>query len=159
MKGQAEELIYFVIVFVCVFLLFVFLNYELSVRGREVRKKTEERLVEETGMNILQNIFNLKMPISEKRYAEILIDSLLAGKAWKLKKDKAFYGLGIGTVNGSEVLSSFINNYFTNWELELVYSNVKQTYGRGIGNKEVYAFSVSIPVPEEKVGRLNFYIG
>lgn len=158
MKGQAQELIHFVIIFIFVFLLFVFLNYELSVRGKEVKEKMEERLIEENGMNILQNIFNLKMPISEKKYAEILIDSLLAGKAWKLPKDKAFYGLAIGTVNGSEVLNSFVNNYFSNWKLEVVYSNTKQTYGKEVGNKRVYAFSVSIPIPEERVGKLNFYL-
>ncbi|MEM5814973.1 MAG: hypothetical protein QXD89_00580 [Candidatus Aenigmatarchaeota archaeon] len=160
MKGSVEELLYLVASFISVFFMVVFLNYQLSIGGREVRKNVEERLIDENGLNVLKGLFDTKLPIIEKSHLEVCIDALLQSENKNKELSKVFYGAQLGTTYCNEILKNYFNNYLGEiWRLELIANEVKYSYGSENYDKNlIYSFSFVVPVPEEKVGRVTFYI-
>jgi hypothetical protein len=158
MKAQAEEFLYLATIFSSIIILIVFLAYQHGTKGKEVIRTVAERNIKE-GINILMfSLFNDRVPIAEKFYIEAIIDATLQ-KVFE-EKNKVFYGIGIGTVNVSEILLPLINKYLSqNWELVIVTPSKTYSYGRKVGEKEVYSYETLIPLPDEQIGRLRFLVG
>ena len=122
-------------------------------------KSVEERKIKEGINNLVFSLFNDRIPIAEKFYVEAAIDAALQ-RTFK-EKNKVFYGIGIGTVNVSEIMNLFIDRYVSqDWELIIIIDSKNYSYGKTIkGNREIYSYETLIPLPEQKVGMLKFLIG
>ena len=160
MKGTIEDMIYSVVIVLVVFMLFVFFTYQRGTRGIEVRKSVEERVLNEEGSATLFTLFNNKLPFVEKTYLECGVDSILQGSFSNEDMDKAFYGMGIGKVNVTEIIPPMLDKYLKGrWELRVITPDGEYTYG-GIERREVmYTYESLIPVPEEKSGKVILLIG
>ena len=111
MKGTIEEMIYAVVIVLVIFMLFVFFTYQRGTRGIEVRKSVEERVLNEEGSAVVFTLFNNKLPFAEKTYLECGIDSILQGSFSNKERNKAFYGMGIGKVNVTEIIPPMLDKY------------------------------------------------
>jgi hypothetical protein len=160
MKGYAEEMLYFIAIFFAVFMLFVFLTYQRGTKGAEARKVVEERSLSEEIAGVIFSLFNNKLPIVEKSYLEVGIDSILKGVATGEEKYKVFYGIGIGTVNLTEIISPFLDNYVKRrYELRIITPDGEYIYGKLEKKEVLYVYEALIPVPEERVGKVIFTLG
>ena len=159
MKGLTEEMFYLAIIVLAVLMLFTFFSYQRGTRGIEVKRSVEERILNEEGSAAIFTLFNNKLPLVEKSYVECAVDSLLEGTFSKKEKDKAFYGIGIGKVNVSEIIPPLFEKYAKGkWELKIITPDGEYSYGRVKKNEVVYTFETLIPVPEERVGKLILFL-
>lgn len=160
MKGVVEEMVYFVIIILAVFMLFVFFTYQRGTRGVEVKKSVEERLLSEESTSAVFTLFNNKLPLVEKTYLECGIDSILQGNFSKKEMNKVFYGIGIGKVNVTEIIPPLLDNYAKGrWELRIITPDGTYTYGKLEKNEVVYSYESLIPIPEERVGKAILLLG
>lgn len=160
MKGSIEEMFYFIAVFFAVFILFVFLTYQRGIRGVEVRKKVEERILIEEVSSLVSTLFSNKLPITEKYYLESGIDAILQGKAKGLELYKVFYGDSVGLLNVTEIIPSYLDKYVKGrWELRMITPDGEYTYGEVKRENVVYVYEALIPVPEERTGKIVFLLG
>ena len=130
MKGIAEEMLWFSVMSILVLMLtIVFLHYQ-GTRGIEIRKRIGERVVSEEVAGIVFSLFNNKVPRGEKSYVQCAIDAILLGTSLEEEKDRVFYGVGIGTVNLTEIIPTFIKGYTNQkWRVEVITPDGKIIYG------------------------------
>ena len=160
MKGFVQEMFYFIIIILSIFLLFVFFTYERGTKGMEVKKSVEERILNEEINGLAATLFNNKLPYAEKTYLEAMIDAVLEGNSTKKDLNKTFYGSGIGKLNLTEIIPPLLDMYAEGrLEVRIYTPNGTITYGKLKGNSIVYTFESMIPVPEERVGRLVIVMG
>ena len=160
MKGFAQEMFYFIIIILAIFLLFIFFTYERGTTGVEVKKSVEERIVTEEINGLSSTLFNNKLPYAEKVYLQAMIDAVLEGNFTKRDMNKTFYGAGIGKLNLTEIIPPLLEMYAEGRiEIRIYTPNGTITYGELEGNKIVYTFESVIPVPEERLGRLVIAMG
>ena len=160
MKGTIEEMIYAVVLVLVVFMLFVFFTQQRGTRGIEVRKSVEERVLNEEGSAAVSTIFNNKLPFAEKTYLECGIDSILEGSFSDKEMNKAFYGMGIGKVNVTEIIPSMLDKYAEGrWELRIITPDGEYTYGGIEENEVMNTYESLIPVPEERSGKVILLLG
>jgi hypothetical protein len=157
MKGYAEEMFYLAVIFLSLLIIFSFLTYQRGAKGAEVRKLVEERLFMEGIASLTSEIFNNKLPVAEKSYAQILIDGILQGKEYNY----VYYGKEIGTINITEIIEPTVDKYIKEkWRIEVITSpSEKQIYGKLKDGKILYVHEIPVPVPAEKVGKLIILIG
>lgn len=160
MKGMVEEIFWFVIIVLTVFMLFAFFTYQQGTRGIEVKKSVEERILDEEGNTAVFSLFNNKLPFVEKVYLECIIDSILQGSFYKKEMDKVFYGNGVGNLNTSEIIPPLLDKYVEGrWKLEISTPDGSYVYGKADMGDIIYSYESLIPVPEERIGKVTFQIG
>lgn len=160
MKGYAEEMLYFVAIIFSVFMLFVFFMYQIGTRGAEVKKTVEERKLSEEIASTISSLFNSKLPFVEKTYIQIAIDSILEGHYRNKERYQVFYGIGTGRLNVTEIIPPFFENYVKRrWELKIETPESNYTYGHIEKKKIIYSYEALIPVPEERIGKIQLFIG
>ena len=134
----------------------------------EVKKLEESINLDEAATSTLIALYSNRLPIAEKYYLQIAIDSLLQGKFVSSftrsrihELDKAFYGVGVGKVNATEILLPMLNRYFGDrWELEVITPEGSMRYGNKLAkNNILFVYFFTIPVPEEKFGKIILRIG
>jgi hypothetical protein len=162
MRGYAEEMFYFIVIFLAIFMLFVFFNYQRGTKGAEVKKTVEERNLVESGNSAIFSIFDYKLPFIEKAVVEVAIDALLQGIHFRNKNDldKVFYGAAIGKANATEIIEPILDNFAKGrWKIEIITTEGKFVYGNIPQSKIIYTFVSPIPIPHEKMGQLILSIG
>jgi len=137
----------------------MFFSYERGSRGIEVRKSVEERMLGEEVASTVFTLFNNRLLFVEKTYLEGAIDSILQRLPRTREKYKVFYGLGIGTLNLTEIIPPLLDRYIKGrYELTIATPQGSYTYGRVNKKDVVYIYETLIPVPDEKVGKLTLLI-
>jgi len=153
MKGSVEELFYIIVIFISFLFLFLFLTSERTKEGKEVRKAVEERILTEELLDFSKALFNNKVPFSEKRYIQSLIDGILRGS-----KEYVYYGKGIGSINLTGITEQLISQYAKDRiKIEISIGNKKYEWGE-IRGKILYTYETLIPIPDERLGRLIIYL-
>ncbi len=160
MKGFVEQMIYLIVIVLALFMLIVFFTYQRGSRGVETKKSVEERGLDEEGTSLVFTLFNNKLPYVEKVYLQVIIDAILEGEYRKEEKYKVFYGKGIGEVNLTEIIPPLMDNYAKGrWELKITTPDGDYTYGGINKDKVIYIYEALIPVPEERSGKITFFLG
>ncbi len=161
MKGISEEFIYLVVIVLAIFTLLAFLNTQSLLKETETKKTVGLRFLREEGNLAIFSLFNNKVDFVEKPYIETVIDAVLSKHQ---KNDpteiyKAFYGIGVGTLNNTEIIPSLFKNYLPGkWKLEVITPNRTVEYGFLSGEPR-YVYKQLIPVPEERLGLVILYLG
>lgn len=159
MKGMVEQMFYIVIIVLALFMLFIFFTYQRGTRGAEVRKTVEERGLSEELNGVGSSLFNNKLPVAEKSYLASAIDAILEGTHRDKELDKAFYGVGIGTVNATEIINPFLDSYAEGrLELRIETPDGAYVYGKIKPGNVIYSYESLIPVPEERVGKITILL-
>lgn len=160
MKGFTEEMMWAITLILAVVILSIFFISQQGIRGSQVTKTVEERVLNEEGISTIFSLFNNKLPFVEKTYLETAIDSILQGISMKTDQDKAYYGVGVGMLNVTEIIPPLLESYTKGrWRLEVITPDGNYVYGNLDLNKAVYTYSSVIPVPEERTGEIRLYIG
>ncbi|MCK4429062.1 MAG: hypothetical protein KAU95_01705 [Candidatus Aenigmarchaeota archaeon] len=161
MKGITEGIFGYIVIVLAVISLAIFLISQSGMKGIEVEKRAGLRIFRESGNLAINSLFNYKVDFVEKPYIETIIDAILEAKAdGKLDddSDKVFYGIGIGTLNNTEIIPPLFDNYMPGrWKLTVITPDGEFTYGNFSGEPE-YVYEQLIPVPEERLGRIILYI-
>jgi hypothetical protein len=156
------------------------------LRGVEVSKTTHGRVFDEEGTLAIISLFNNKVDFVQKPYVEVLVDAALSLNESEnfTEKYKAFYGIGIGELNNTEIIPPLFDEYIPGkWKLVVMIPNetviqinetyddyytvtknitiifyYNVTYGY-ISGEPKWVYKQLIPVPEERIGKLILYIG
>jgi len=159
MKGIVEEMVWVIVLVLAVIILSVFFILQQGMRGTEVKKTVEERVLNEEGMTTEFSLFNNQLPIAEKTYLETAIDAILQGEFMKEKNNEVYYGIGIGKLNVTEIIPPLLDNYISGrWRIEVITPDGYYVYGKLNLGEEIYTYRSIIPVPEERVGEIILYI-
>lgn len=161
MKGFMEEMLWYVVIILAVFMLFVFFMYQRGTAGIQARRTVESRVLDEEGTIALFSLFTNKLPFVGRTTLQAAIDAVLQGASSGKEKNKAFYGAYLGTVNVTEVIKPLFDRYVgKKWNLEIKVPNGTYVYGYEIDEDDViYMYESIIPVPEELVGYVKLRIG
>jgi hypothetical protein len=160
MKGFVEEAVWAVTLVIAVVVISFFLIFQQGMRGAEVRKTVEERILNEEGISATFSLFNNQLPFVDKTYLETAIDAILQGTFMKEEEYRVYYGKGIGSVDVNEIIPPLLDNYIKGrWKLEVITPDGYYVYGKPDLGKIIYTYRTIIPVPEERVGELILYIG
>jgi hypothetical protein len=160
MKGFVEETVWAVTLVIAVVIISFFLIFQQGMRGAEVRKTVEERVLNEEGNSALFTLFNNQLPFVEKTYLETAIDSILQGAFMKEPYFKVYYGAGVGELNIYEIIPTLFDNYIKEkWKLEVITPDGYYVYGNPNLGKVIYTYTTVIPVPEERFGEMILSIG
>lgn len=160
MKGITEGIFGYIVIVLAVISLAIFLISQSGMKGIEVEKRAGLRIFREDGNIALNSLFNYKVDFVEKPYIETVIDAILEANAEgePYDSDKVFYGIGIGTLNNTEIIPSLFDNYLLGrWKLTVITPDGSFTYGNFSGEPE-YVYEQLIPIPEERLGRMILYI-
>jgi len=159
MKGFVEETIWAITLVVAVIIISVFLILQQGMRGAEVRKTVEERLMSEQGTTSVLSLFSNQLLFVDKTYLETAIDAVLQGAFMNENKNKVYYGSGIGSVNMTEIIPSLFDNYLKGrWRVEVITPDGTFVYGNQKLGSTVYSYKSMIPIPEERIGEIAVYI-
>jgi len=160
MKGVIQEMFYFIVIVLVIFMLFVFFTYVRGTKGIEVKKSVEGRVLNEEIAGLALTLFNNKVPHAEKVHLELVIDSILEGKFRERELYKVYYGAGIGKLNVTDVIPPVLDLYAKDrLEVKIETPDGKYSYGKIQSGKVLYTYEIMIPVPEERVGMMIVKMG
>jgi len=156
MKGFVEETVWMVTIIIALLIIALFF-YTQQSSGIEVRKKVEERVINEEGISVLLSLSSNKPPVIEKYYSQILVDAVLEGSFSGKPKDSTYYGNGIGLVNLTQIIPTLIDKFTDkNWKLTMITPDGDYSYGETKISNLLYSYDILVPVPEERVGKIRF---
>jgi hypothetical protein len=159
MKGFVEETIWVIVLVIAVIIISLFIILQQGMRGAEVRKTVEERLMSEQGTTSIFSLFNNQLLFVDKTYLETAIDAVLQGEHMKKEKSQVYYGNAVGSINVTEIIPPLFDNYLKGrWRVEVTTPDGEYTYGKQELGDTVYSYKSMIPVPEERIGEIAFYI-
>jgi len=180
MKGVSEGILGYIVIILSVITLIFFLYSQGELKGIEVSKQVHGRVFDEEARLSTIALFNNKVDFVEKPYIETMIDAALSRNATDnvTESYKAFYGIGIGTLNNTEIIPPLYDNYIQGkWRLILLIPNgTKEIYDEqtstvyrqqtylvvsygNLSDEPRYTYKQMIPVPEQRTGKLILYIG
>ena len=158
MKGISQDFfsIFLIILSLSIFS-FLILNFITSETGR-IKRVVEERFITESGVSSILSLYFSRLNYFEKYYLEGVIDAILQNSIIKKHKKSVFYGTGAGSLNTTEIIEPLLKRYFGDrWYLEIILGKRKESFGRKPTGKNVFVVEVTIPVPEEKIGKIILY--
>lgn len=158
-KGFAEEVLSFVLIIFSVIILTIFFASENVLKGGEVSRDVEKRLMDESANLAIQTLYDNRLEKFNKTYMELILDSYLQGG----NGTHVFYGQGLGTIHTSEVINPLMDNYFGDGGWKLVIKTAKGTVSYGNLQKESnYRYVSSIPVTpavsEKNIGNVTLHV-
>lgn len=161
MKGVTDSIFNYLVIALSLIFLSIFFISQGALRGGEVSESVNIRSFDEEGVMVLLSLFHNEIDLVEKPYAMALVDATLKMVALNDSSahTKVDYGSGVGTLNNTEIIPGLFDNYIPDrWRLEVVVPNGTLIYGNFFGEAK-YVYRQLVPVPEQRTGTINLYIG
>jgi len=169
MRGMAETILGSVVILLATLILIFSLYSQEELRGAEISKGVYQRILDEEARLSVISLFNTKVPEAEKPYLETMVDAALNINPTKksFERYKVFYGIGVGELDTREIIPPFFDNLMPGrWKLVLLIPNstegqenyIEVSYGN-LSVEPKYVYKQIIPLPEEQIGKIIFYIG
>jgi hypothetical protein len=159
MKFQSE-IFYIGLVVIATSISISFLIYYSSTFSVKIKEKFSSNIFEQNTLTSLSNFYILRLPVFEKTYLQIAIDSMLNLRKFKEKDEYGkfvFYGKELGTLNTSQIVYEYFDRYFgRKWKITLISNNLNISYGYEIKTK--YSYVLPIPIPDDEVGYFKLEI-
>jgi hypothetical protein len=157
-KGVVEEMFGFLIIALAIILVIVIYITGTATKDVALAKQRQGALLDEETNNLLHSIYDIKLSVFDKTYAEILVDANLQGK----NMTQVYYGQGLGTIDVGELIGPVFDANFGKGKWALVVSTPKgnATYNDISGKNYVYDYPIPAPSPEggPSMNRLIMYI-
>lgn len=155
MKCQSE-IIWIGLIVIFTSLIISLLIYYLSNFSLLTQEKFYSAVQDENILKILSSLYTSKVPIVQKSVLHIAIDSMLSQRRIKGEqfKNLVYYGEVIATLNSSDFIYHYFDNYIgkNRWQLIVYYDkDIYNFYGYQISGKNVKSYVLPIPVPDEEV--------
>lgn len=168
MKFQSE-IFWIAIISIVAFISISFLLYYISQLSTKSQYFFRFSVIDDLALKALSSIYAARLPIVEKTYLQMSIDSLLTLRKWKEEEierikqelnlgDKVYYGFVLGAYNVSDIIYPMLDEMIGKgrWQL-IIYKDEKlyQIYGYEIKDvKNLKSYVLPIPMPDEEIGYL-----
>lgn len=157
-KGLVEDIFGFMIIVLVLILLGLFFFSGSTSKDIETLKAKKGTTLSEQADSMMLALYDTKLAMFDKSYAEILVDACLQGK----NKSHVYYGKDLGAIDVEELINPIFDSQFgeNRWALQVITKSGNMTYGNVSGNKFVYSYPVPTPMSTEKenVNRIVMYL-
>ena len=168
MKLQSE-IFWIAIISIVAFISISLLLYYITQLSTKSQYFFRFSVIDDLALKALSSLYAARLPIVEKTYLQMSIDSLLTLRKWKEEEierikqelnlgDKVYYGIALGAYNVSDIIYPMMDEMIGKgrWQL-IIYKDEKlyQIYGYEIKDvKNLKSYVLPIPMPDEEIGYL-----